>query len=146
MCRRPPRHRGTARSRRPRATPPIPPPPPARSSAACRTSPPGRPPARRRPFRGGVGVEVAKEIVPARRERADPDQALGFAGDDLFHLHGDAFELFWARVLIDDIDAHAFAGRNADLGRFEPVVLDRDGELLRARNAWPGRQRKHPYY
>src|SRR5262245_23691443 len=82
---------------------------------------------------GGVGVELADELVAARIERADPHQALGLAGDDLLDLECGAVEFFRRGILVAHVDRHALAGGNANLRRFELVVANDQVELLRGR-------------
>src|SRR5437762_1957716 len=56
---------------------------------------------------GGIGVELADELVAAGLERSDPDEALRFARDDLLDLERGAVELFGRGILVAHVDRHA---------------------------------------
>src|SRR6185312_6421038 len=81
----------------------------------------------------GVFVILADERVLAGLERADAHDALAVADDDLLDLERVALEFLRRRVIVDDGDGMALAGRDLELGRGELVVLDRQREVVRLR-------------
>src|SRR5262249_16818859 len=79
---------------------------------------------------GGVRMELADELVAAGRERPDPHQALGLAGDDLLDLERGRVELLGRCILVGHVDRYPLARGHADLLRLELVVADDQVELL----------------
>src|SRR5262245_54953066 len=104
--------------------------PASSTSRNTMTSAPSMPLLRDHDAFGGVRMELADELVAARLERADPDEALRFAGDDLLDLERGAVEFLRRRILVGHVDRHPLAGRNADFRRLELVVPDHEVELL----------------
>src|SRR5215467_1223240 len=82
---------------------------------------------------GGVGIELADELVAARGERSDAHQAFGLAGNDLLDLERGALEFLGGRILVGDIDGHALARRHTKFLRLELVIADDEVEFLRKR-------------
>src|SRR5262245_25305912 len=70
---------------------------------------------------GGLGMELADELVTTGVQRSDPHQAFRLAGDHLLDLERGAIEFFRRGIFVADIDRHALARRNADFRRFELV-------------------------
>src|SRR6516162_11676469 len=82
---------------------------------------------------GGVGVELADELVAAGGERPDAHQAFGLAGNDLLDLERGTLEFLGRRILVGDVNRHALARRHAQFLRLELVIADDEVEFLRNR-------------
>ena len=77
----------------------------------------------------GRRVELAHERIASRGERADVDRRLRLARNHLFAIERMAVELLGRRVLVVDDEPDLHVRRNADFGRHEFVIVERQREL-----------------
>src|SRR6185369_9926814 len=76
-------------------------------------------------------VELAYEIVSPGDQRPEAHDPLAAARNHLLDAERLRFELFRRGILVVDGEGDPLAGRDAQLGRRELVVLDHDNRLNR---------------